>query len=80
MHEGIPVTSVARTLLDLADVLPAQALKRTVDEAEYRRLFDLTAVIAAVQGNPGRRGATLLAAAQGSPELTGACWRSGSWR
>jgi predicted transcriptional regulator of viral defense system len=27
-REGIPVTTVARTLLDLADVLPSQALKR----------------------------------------------------
>jgi very-short-patch-repair endonuclease len=70
VHEGIPVTTVARTLLDLADVLDGQALKRTIDEAEYLRVFDLAALIAAVHNNPGRRGAKLMAAAEGPPELT----------
>lgn len=71
VHEGIPVTTVARTLLDLADVLSKEALKRTVDEAEFRRRFDLAAVIAAVQDNPGRNSAKLeKAAASGPPELT----------
>jgi very-short-patch-repair endonuclease len=69
-HERIPVTTVARTLLDLADVLPPQALKRAVDESEYLRLFDLTSLIAVVRNNPGRRGAKLLRAAQGPPERT----------
>jgi predicted transcriptional regulator of viral defense system len=35
VRDHIPVTTVARTLLDIADVLPAQALKRAIDEAEY---------------------------------------------
>ena len=47
--DGIPVTTVARTLLDLADVLDLQALRRAVTEAEYRNLFDLTALIAVVE-------------------------------
>jgi predicted transcriptional regulator of viral defense system len=59
-RDGIPVTTVARTLLDLADVLPTQALKRAIDEAEYRGRFDLTSLHAVVQANPGRRGAKLL--------------------
>jgi hypothetical protein len=63
-RNGIPVTTVARTLLDLADVLDHQALKRTISEAEYRGLFDLTALIAVVQNNPGRRGAKLMRAAE----------------
>jgi very-short-patch-repair endonuclease len=62
-RDGIPVTSVARTLLDLADVVPTQALKRAIDEAEYRGRLDLTSLHAVVQANPGRRGATLLALA-----------------
>jgi very-short-patch-repair endonuclease len=70
VHEGIPVTTIARTLLDLADVLSDQALKRAVDEAEYRRLLDMTALIATVDRNPGRSGARLLKAAQGPIELT----------
>ena len=53
--DGIPVTTVARTLLDLADVLSKQALKRAIDESEYQRLFDLTALTAVVNANPGRR-------------------------
>jgi hypothetical protein len=60
---GIPVTTVARTLLDLADALEMQALRRAVTEAEYRRRFDLTAIDAVVQANPGRRGRKLMTAA-----------------
>ena len=63
VHDGIPVTTVARTLLDLADVLDKQALRRAITEAEYRGRFDLTTVNAVVQSNPGRRGAVLLSAA-----------------
>jgi predicted transcriptional regulator of viral defense system len=62
VRHGIPVTTVARTLLDLADVLGEQALRRAVTEAEYTNRFDLTAVNAAVQNNPGRRGARLMRA------------------
>ena len=70
MHHGIPVTTLARTLLDLADFLSHQALKRTIDEADYQRLLDMTALIAAVESNPGRRGAKLLRAAQSPAEMT----------
>jgi very-short-patch-repair endonuclease len=58
--DGIAITTVARTLLDLADVLERQALKRAADEAAYRRLLDVTALAAVVRRNPGRRGETLL--------------------
>jgi very-short-patch-repair endonuclease len=70
VHEGIATTTVARTLLDLADVLPAQGLKRTIDEAEYQRRLDMTALLAAVNGNPGRRGSRVLQLATAPPELT----------
>jgi very-short-patch-repair endonuclease len=63
VRDGIPVTTVARTLLDLADVLQGQALRRVITEAEYLNRFDLTAIDAVVENNPGRRGAKLLAAA-----------------
>jgi very-short-patch-repair endonuclease len=69
-RDGIPVTTVARTLLDLADVLPTQALKRAVDEAEYRRRFDLTSLRAVVRANPGRRGGKLLALAKEPAQRT----------
>ena len=61
--DGIPVTTVARTLLDLADVLDLQALRRAITEAEYRNLFDLTALIAVVESNPGSRTTKLMTAA-----------------
>jgi very-short-patch-repair endonuclease len=65
VRHGIPVTTVARTLLDLADVLERQALKRVITEAEYLNLFDLAAINAVVQNNPGRRSAKLMEAAGG---------------
>jgi hypothetical protein len=70
VRDGIPVTTVARTLLDLADVLPDEGLKRTIDEAEYRGRFDLTSLIAVVENNPGRRGAKVLALAGQAPQRT----------
>jgi len=67
---GIPVTTVARTLLDLADVLDRQALRRAVTEAEYTQRFDLTTLIAVVQNNPGRGGAKLMRAVEGKLHRT----------
>jgi hypothetical protein len=40
VHQGIPVTSVPRTLFDLAAVLPARQLERAINEAEVRHLWD----------------------------------------
>jgi hypothetical protein len=70
VHMGIAVTTVARTLLDLADVLAPQPLKRTIDEAEYLRLLDWPALTAVVDGNPGRRGTIVLELAATPPELS----------
>jgi Protein of unknown function (DUF559) len=43
-REGIPVTTVSRTLLDLAEVIDRVALRRAFEEAERLRLLDLKAV------------------------------------
>jgi very-short-patch-repair endonuclease/predicted transcriptional regulator of viral defense system len=53
---GIPVTSVARTLVDLADALSEERLAKAVHEAEVQRVFDLRAVEAVVGRLPGRAG------------------------
>jgi very-short-patch-repair endonuclease/predicted transcriptional regulator of viral defense system len=53
---AILVTSVARTLVDLADVLPATRLGPVVSEAERRGVFDLNAVEAALARTRHRRG------------------------
>jgi putative AbiEi antitoxin of type IV toxin-antitoxin system/uncharacterized protein DUF559 len=63
IRNGIPVTTVARTMLDLADVLDPHALRRAVTEAEYTNRFDRAALIAVVENNPGRRGRKVMTAA-----------------
>jgi hypothetical protein len=65
-----PVTTVARTLLDLADLLELQQLRRAVTEAEYRNRFDLTALNGVVQANPGRRGRKVMEAVEGRRHRT----------
>ena len=54
--DGVPVTSLARTLLDLAEVLQQSELANAVTEAESRRLFDLRAIERVIARNRGRRG------------------------
>jgi very-short-patch-repair endonuclease len=54
--DNIPVTSLARTLVDLADVLPEEQLANAVHEAEVKRLFDLTQVQRVLDRLPGRQG------------------------
>lgn len=51
---AIPVTTVARTLVDLTDVLGDSRTRRAIREAEYLGLFDPDAVNAAVQRARGR--------------------------
>jgi hypothetical protein len=43
-RDGIPVTSVARTLFDLAETLPPRQLERVFDKAEQLQVFDLRAI------------------------------------
>jgi predicted transcriptional regulator of viral defense system len=54
--DGIPVTSLARTIIDLADALPENRLADAVHEAEVKRIFDLAAIEGALERVPGRRG------------------------
>jgi very-short-patch-repair endonuclease len=56
-HRGIPVTTPARTLLDLADVLPDRALERAVHEAEVQRRVNHRQLRAQLERASGRRGA-----------------------
>lgn len=59
---GIPITSVARTLLDLAAVVSRRQLERAVDEAERLRLFDMRAIEELLRRSRGHRGAKRLRA------------------
>jgi hypothetical protein len=56
IEEGIPCTTVARTLLDLAATARAQTVRKAVREAEFRRLFDLRSIEAVMAEAPGHRG------------------------
>ena len=53
---GIPVTTVARTLLDLAGIVPHDHLTKAIKEAERQHTFDLRTVEAAMARTRGRTG------------------------
>jgi Transcriptional regulator, AbiEi antitoxin len=57
VSQGIPVTALPRTLLDLAAMFPADRLQRAVERSEELRLFDLRAVDALLARAGGHRGA-----------------------
>ena len=60
MVDGIPVTSVARTLLDLAWKLSGDQLARVLARAEELELLDLDALRAVIERNRGHHGAKRL--------------------
>ena len=63
VRDGIHVTTVARTLLDLAEVVTAQALNRAVGHAGRLHRLDLGAIERLCARSPGRRGLKPLRAA-----------------
>jgi len=58
-HDNFPVTSVTRTLIDLASLTDIRTLERLVDKADRHGRFDLDELLTAL---PGRRGARKLRA------------------
>ena len=61
-RHGIPVTTVPRTIVDLADVLGTRSMERLLDEAEYLGLLDRTSLHATIERNIMRSGASRLKA------------------
>ena len=61
-EQGIPVTTVARTLLDLAEIVRPSDLRRAFEEADRRRLLDLSSFDALFARSRGRRGLKAIAA------------------
>jgi hypothetical protein len=56
VRDGIPVTALPRTLLDLAAMLPADRLRRAIERSEELGLFDLgpiDSLLARAGGHPG---------------------------
>jgi hypothetical protein len=60
--EGIPITTPARTLLDLASVVPVHQLRRAIERAEELERFDLRALHHTLEAHRGRPGTRVLAA------------------
>jgi predicted transcriptional regulator of viral defense system len=60
IEAGIPVTTVPRTLLDLAAVLQPHELDRALEQAEALRLSDPIPLAALVERHRGRRGTARL--------------------
>ncbi|MEX2105865.1 MAG: DUF559 domain-containing protein [Solirubrobacterales bacterium] len=59
-HDDIPVTSPARTLIDMATELEAVAVERAVNDADKRDLIDPEALRVALDGYAGVPGAAAL--------------------
>jgi predicted transcriptional regulator of viral defense system len=53
---GIPVTTVARTLVDLAGVVPPRALGKALEESERSRQLDIRAIEAVLRRTRTRNG------------------------
>jgi len=69
--EGIPVTSVSRTLFDLAGIQSRRQLERAFHEAEVRHRTSRVSVPDLMARHPGRRGAAKLRALLESKEPVG---------
>jgi predicted transcriptional regulator of viral defense system len=65
VHDRIPITTVPRTLFDLAAVIPAGQLARALNEAEIRRLWDPLSLQDLLERHPRRPGAAAIRAALG---------------
>jgi predicted transcriptional regulator of viral defense system/very-short-patch-repair endonuclease len=74
-HEGIPITTVARTLLDLAATTQPHRLERALAQADHLRLYDHRAITDVIDRANGHRGAAALARATArEPKLTKSDW------
>jgi len=62
-HEGIPITTIARTLLDLAATVQPHRLERALAQAERLEFHDHGAIEALLARANGHRGGTALAQA-----------------
>jgi very-short-patch-repair endonuclease len=60
--DGIPVTSVSRTLLDLAEVVAPTQPRRAYEAAERHRILDAGALSELIARSNGRRGLAALVA------------------
>jgi very-short-patch-repair endonuclease len=70
-RQGIPITSIARTLLDLAATVRPDRLERALAQAERLQLYDQAAIADVLSRSNGHRGRAALARATArEPRLT----------
>jgi very-short-patch-repair endonuclease len=70
-HQGMPITSVARTLLDLAATARPDRLERALAQAERLQLYDHKAIRDVLDRSNGHRGRVALSKATAQePKLT----------
>jgi very-short-patch-repair endonuclease len=63
IHEGIPITTPARTLIDLASVCPTHQVEEALDDALRRKMISIPRIrwrLAEIEGDGGRPGVSLL--------------------
>ncbi len=58
--DGVPCTTVVRTIIDLADVVPRDHIRKAIVRGDQLRLIDFAALCAAVDAANGRRGQGVL--------------------
>lgn len=69
-HQGIRVTTIPRTLLDLAATTARHDLERAIREAQAQRLVTRDILLAFMDRSPGRPGVPALSKAVGGGEVT----------
>jgi very-short-patch-repair endonuclease len=76
-HQGIPITTVHRTLLDLAATTRADQLERALAQAMYLQLYDHRAITDVITRSNGHRGTKVLAqATKQEPQITKSAWET----
>jgi very-short-patch-repair endonuclease len=74
-HDAIPITTVARTLLDLAATVRADRLERAFAQALHLRIYDHTSITDVIARSNGHRGKAALAQATArEPKITRSDW------
>ena len=70
VRDGFPVTTVARTLVDLASVLSSARLEIAFERAERLRLLDIVEVASEAKGRRGARKVRAILSSLTAPEPT----------
>lgn len=74
-HDGIPITTIHRTLLDLATTTRADQLENALAQAMHLQLYDQRAIDDVIARSNGHRGTRILAeATEQEPQITKSMW------